>query len=118
MYYLTHCRPIDKWKVLGHILVHEIVHVLEGTGRHSEIGLMKARWSGEDFRDITGTGLDLASEDCLLLRTLFSPTLANVDQGRFRAAHGCGPRYRVNGTISNTLDFANGFWPRVKLRAN
>jgi hypothetical protein len=30
-------------------LVHEISHVLQGTNRHSETGVMKARWNQEDY---------------------------------------------------------------------
>ena len=34
-------RPADH---LGHVLAHEITHVLQGTARHSDSGLMKAHW--------------------------------------------------------------------------
>ena len=30
--------------VLGHVMAHEIAHVLEGASRHSAEGVMKARW--------------------------------------------------------------------------
>jgi hypothetical protein len=36
-------------QVIGHVLVHEITHILEGYPRHSQTGVMKARWTAEDF---------------------------------------------------------------------
>jgi hypothetical protein len=81
-FYLSFCRPADRWKVLGHILAHEIVHVLEGIARHSEAGLMKALWTGQDLRSMTGAGLGLAGEDRELLRALFLPTLTEAVSAR------------------------------------
>jgi hypothetical protein len=34
---------------LGHILAHEITHVLQNEDRHSESGLMKARWDAPEL---------------------------------------------------------------------
>jgi hypothetical protein len=34
--------------LLAHVLVHEITHILEGTDRHSQQGVMKAHWTAED----------------------------------------------------------------------
>jgi len=42
--------------VLGYVLAHEIGHVLEGTTRHSDVGVMKALWSTNDF-SLMGRGL-------------------------------------------------------------
>jgi hypothetical protein len=30
--------------IMAHVLVHEITHILQGVSRHSESGIMKARW--------------------------------------------------------------------------
>jgi hypothetical protein len=35
--------------LLSHVLAHEIAHVLQGVSRHSESGILKARWDREDF---------------------------------------------------------------------
>lgn len=35
--------------ILGHAIVHEIGHILLGSGEHAEDGLMKARWTLRDF---------------------------------------------------------------------
>lgn len=36
-------------RLLAHVLVHEITHMLEGMCRHSPEGVMKAQWTGEDM---------------------------------------------------------------------
>jgi hypothetical protein len=35
--------------LLGYVLAHEIVHLVEGTDYHSPEGVMKVRWSGADY---------------------------------------------------------------------
>ena len=34
--------------LLAHVLAHEIAHVLQSIKRHSEEGIMKARWDAHD----------------------------------------------------------------------
>jgi len=63
-------------QVLGHILAHEIGHMLEAEARHSPTGLMKARWSEEDLRAMTASGLSLAEEDREPLRMRFLSSAA------------------------------------------
>jgi len=63
-------------KALGHVLAHEITHVLEGVARHSETGLMKARWNWRDYRVMTGMGLPFAEEDRALLQLQLRPLMA------------------------------------------
>ena len=36
--------------LLGHVMAHEIGHILEGIDRHSESGLMKANWSADEIQ--------------------------------------------------------------------
>ena len=38
--------------LLGHVLAHEITHILQGIARHSASGLMKARFSESDFQQM------------------------------------------------------------------
>jgi hypothetical protein len=35
--------------LLAHVMVHEITHILEGINEHSTQGIMKARWTQDDF---------------------------------------------------------------------
>ena len=45
----TTVKPDFVPYLLAHTLVHEITHLLQGTDRHSDAGVMKARWDGRDF---------------------------------------------------------------------
>lgn len=35
--------------LLANVVVHEITHILQGIDRHSDSGIMKARWTAYDF---------------------------------------------------------------------
>src|SRR5947208_7284621 len=35
--------------LLAHVIVHEITHILQRVARHSDEGIMKARWTGRDL---------------------------------------------------------------------
>ena len=35
--------------LLAHLMVHELTHVMQKVGRHSETGLMKERWTTDDY---------------------------------------------------------------------
>jgi hypothetical protein len=61
-------HPADYAIVLGHAMAHEIAHVLQGVGRHSESGLMKARWTYRDYGDMHLGLLRFAPEDVELLQ--------------------------------------------------
>jgi hypothetical protein len=53
--------------VLAHVLVHEITHLLQRMERHSESGVMKACWTGEDYSEMTLKGLPFTPEDIDLI---------------------------------------------------
>jgi len=52
--------------VLAHVLAHEIGHILQGVNRHSESGIMKAKWDKMDFRRMAYKPLAFAAEDVRL----------------------------------------------------
>jgi hypothetical protein len=54
--------------LLAHVLVHEITHILEGVGRHSGTGVMKANWSSSDYYEMQTKTLQFAPEDIELIR--------------------------------------------------
>jgi hypothetical protein len=54
--------------VLAHTLVHEITHILQGTCRHSDTGVMKARWNHEDYMEMRLKALSFTEEDVRLIR--------------------------------------------------
>jgi hypothetical protein len=49
--------------LLGHVLVHEIAHILEGTARHSQYGIMKASWTQRDYAQMQMHALRFADLD-------------------------------------------------------
>ncbi len=75
--YVRGLRTIDTGRVLGHVLAHEIGHVLEGIARHSESGLMKAHWTRNDYVEMLRSGLGFAEVDRGLLRVQL-PALVRI----------------------------------------
>ncbi len=55
--------------VLAHVLAHEITHILQETCRHSETGIMKARWTHQDYMEMGQKPLSFTEEDVHLIRT-------------------------------------------------
>jgi hypothetical protein len=53
--------------LLAYVLVHEITHILEGVSRHSQSGVMKARWDAEDFAQIRYKTLVFTEQDVWLI---------------------------------------------------
>ncbi len=54
--------------ILGHIMTHEIGHVLSPGGRHSVSGIMRARWSSNEWRLLRQGELNFAPEQSRFLR--------------------------------------------------
>ncbi len=54
--------------VLAHVMAHEIAHLIQGIARHSEIGVMKARWDPNDFCLMTYHPLAFTAEDIELIQ--------------------------------------------------
>jgi hypothetical protein len=57
--------------VLAYVITHEIVHMLDQLDRHSDIGVMKARWDYRDFLAMQQNRLSLAREDVERIRDHF-----------------------------------------------
>jgi hypothetical protein len=55
-------------RLLAHVLVHEITHILQRSSRHSTHGIMKARWELEDYVQMRSKPLAFAGEDIDLIR--------------------------------------------------
>jgi hypothetical protein len=54
-------------RLLAHVLVHEVSHMLQGISRHSQSGVMKAVWTPEDYRQMERRMLHFAAEDVHLI---------------------------------------------------
>ena len=73
---------INAGKLLGHVLAHEVGHVLAGVDAHDDTGVMRAHWTAADIRDMQG-------------RTIgFAPGIARLIQLNLRSpAHRQPARY-------------------------
>jgi hypothetical protein len=54
-------------RVLAHVLVHEITHVIEGGSRHSEKGMMMSKWSSFEIMQMNFKPLSFTPEDIQLI---------------------------------------------------
>jgi hypothetical protein len=55
-------------RLLAHVMVHEVTHVLQGSNAHSATGIMKARWTPEDCLEMLHGALKFASYDVIALK--------------------------------------------------
>jgi hypothetical protein len=53
--------------LMGHVMAHEVTHVLEGMSRHSEEGVMKGHWTQSDYTSMCWKPLKFADEDVMLV---------------------------------------------------
>jgi hypothetical protein len=67
-----HCfdplAKISEAAFLGHVMAHEIGHILEGFVRHSNDGLMKAQWTPREMLNMATEPLKFSKEDAELIR--------------------------------------------------
>jgi len=61
--------PQLEGRLLGHVMAHELGHVLEGIDRHSAAGLMKAHWDAHDFGQMSFLPLAFSAFDVDLIQT-------------------------------------------------
>lgn len=53
--------------LLGHVLAHEITHILQACDQHAETGVMKAHWSRRDYERMTFSPLRFTPVDVELI---------------------------------------------------
>jgi hypothetical protein len=63
--------------VLGHVLAHEVAHILEGVPRHSASGILKAHWEPRDIQDLLWRPLRFELVD----EALIHAALAKIHHG-------------------------------------
>lgn len=59
---------VEDYRLTAHVLAHEIVHVLQRIDRHSDSGLMKARWTHADLVIMSRKTLPITQEDVKFMR--------------------------------------------------
>jgi hypothetical protein len=55
-------------RLLGHVMAHEITHLLEHSDAHAQNGLMKAHWTASDYAQMAWQPLAFAAEDVERIR--------------------------------------------------
>ena len=63
----------------GYVLAHELAHVMQGIARHSDSGILKARWSREDYKEMTIHKLAFTSSDAVLIHQGLTLRLTEVE---------------------------------------
>jgi hypothetical protein len=61
-------EPLIAPSLLGHVLAHELTHLLEDVNRHSDRGLMKAHWTSNDYHHMFPEAMSFDPEDVALIR--------------------------------------------------
>jgi hypothetical protein len=59
--------PAVAPSLVGHVLAHEIVHILQGVDVHSASGIMKPRWDKRDYDAMQRSPLPFTQEDLTLI---------------------------------------------------
>jgi hypothetical protein len=75
--FLTAQRPKLRTVLLAHVLAHEIAHILQITNAHSETGVMKQHWTGEDYDKMEKRPLEFTRTDVELIQEGFRARLQN-----------------------------------------
>lgn len=65
-------RKTSEGLILGHVIAHEIGHLLLPLGAHSAAGIMSPRIDKGDFRKALGGNLLFSQEQSELMRTAIS----------------------------------------------
>ena len=66
---LTAASPAVTPYLLGHVLAHEIVHMLQGVSQHSASGIMKPHWDSGDYVEMQRGRLNFTEEDIRLIQS-------------------------------------------------
>jgi hypothetical protein len=61
-------EPARVPRLLANVLAHEIAHMLEGTGRHAEAGIMKAHWNHSDVLQLSEQPLSFTPADASMIQ--------------------------------------------------
>ena len=78
-------EPPKLPSLLGHVLAHEITHILQGVDRHSDTGLMKPRWCADDYSQMAWKGLGFTEFDTLLLHRGLESRVSRLAAARARS---------------------------------
>ncbi len=64
---VVHTARSYPGEFLGHVMAHEIAHLLQGMARHSEEGVLKARWSVDEQERMSYRPMSFSAQDADLI---------------------------------------------------
>jgi hypothetical protein len=64
--------------LLGHVMAHEIGHLLLGTNSHSSLGIMRAHWGRQDLEKANQNGLVFTPEEGKAMREKLSESTCRI----------------------------------------
>jgi hypothetical protein len=76
----TDGHPLLTNKLLAHVMVHEITHILQGLKRHSAEGVMKAHWTNSDIMNMGWKQLPFGPEGIELIHRGLANRAATVQK--------------------------------------
>jgi hypothetical protein len=68
---LNESGAVDPATVLGHVMAHEIGHVLLGSTEHCRTGIMKGSWSKADFQNLAPGSADFTALQFSAIRNTY-----------------------------------------------
>lgn len=98
-------NPISAGYLLGYVLAHEIGHVLQGVGGHSETGVMKARLSQWEIVNMPKDQLHFTAHDAELIQKGFSAVHEPHEPPLLRHVHVDDPLRRPDPIILTPRKF-------------
>ncbi len=78
--WLAHAGESDAVTLLGRAIVHELVHLISGSGTHAAHGLMRPVWSSRDVAENRAADWSLSRLDGSRLRARLATHVATVAQ--------------------------------------
>jgi hypothetical protein len=76
--WLARAGESDTATLLGRAIVHELVHLIAGSGTHASQGLMRAVWSSRDVAENRANDWSLSGPDKSMLRARLATQVALV----------------------------------------
>jgi hypothetical protein len=77
--------------LLGHVISHELAHLLQGCILHSEHGIMKAHWTNKDYGDMLWRPMRFSTADAELIQLGLLRRQGAAPRTAAKAAEGAPP---------------------------
>lgn len=74
---LARTRPVSNDRLLGHVLAHEIGHLLLGSNSHPLTGIMSGQWSGDGMRRVSEGTMFFSQREAMIMRERLKPAFSN-----------------------------------------